>query len=128
MENKLGDFLRKKRGTTSLREFAKKLKISHTYLDSIEKGFDPRTKKPVRITVDTLSDIAVALDEPFEKLASYSKNEDYVDLTKENNFIDSKTNDFKFAYHKEAEGLTEEEISDALRFYKEMKKRVNKDK
>lgn len=128
MENKLGDFLRKKRGTTSLREFAKKLKISHTYLDSIEKGFDPRTKKPVRITVDTLSDIAVALDEPFEKLASYSKNEDYVDLTKKDNFIDSKMNDFKFAYHKEAEGLTEEEISDALRFYKEMKKRVNKDK
>ena len=26
-------------------------------------------------------------------------------------------NDFEFAYHKEIEGLTEEEISDALRFY-----------
>lgn len=31
---------------------------------------------------------------------------------------------FRFAYHKEMEGLTEQEITDALRFYKEMKKRV----
>lgn len=36
--------------------------------------------------------------------------------------------EFEFAYHKEMEGLTEEEISDALRFYKEMKKRVEGDK
>ena len=36
--------------------------------------------------------------------------------------------DFRFAYHKEMEGLTEEEITDALRFYKEMKKKINKDK
>lgn len=34
--------------------------------------------------------------------------------------------EFKFAYHKEMEGLTDEEIADALRFYKEMKKKVNK--
>lgn len=32
--------------------------------------------------------------------------------------------EFHFVYHKEMEGLTDEEISDALRFYKEMKKRV----
>ena len=31
---------------------------------------------------------------------------------------------FHYAYHKEMEGLTDEEIADALRFYKEMKKRV----
>lgn len=35
--------------------------------------------------------------------------------------------EFHFAYHKEMEGLTDEEIADALRFYKEMKKRVEKD-
>ncbi len=34
--------------------------------------------------------------------------------------------EFEFAYHKEMEGLTEEEIADALRFYKEMKNKVNK--
>ena len=41
---------------------------------------------------------------------------------------DKDEQDFRFAYHKETEGLTDEEIADALRFYKEMKKRVEKDK
>lgn len=78
MENKLGKFLQEKQGNLSLRDFAKKLDISHTYLDSLEKGYDNRSKKPVRITVDTLSKIAEALDEPLEKLVSLSKNEDYI--------------------------------------------------
>ena len=29
--------------------------------------------------------------------------------------------EFEFAYHKEMEGLTDEEIADALRFYKQIK-------
>jgi transcriptional regulator with XRE-family HTH domain len=36
--------------------------------------------------------------------------------------------DFKFAYHKEIEGLTEEEIKEALEFYKMVKNRKNKEK
>ena len=39
-----------------------------------------------------------------------------------------KEQEFRFAYHKETEGLTDEEITDALRFYKEMKKKVKGDK
>lgn len=35
--------------------------------------------------------------------------------------VRSNEQEFKFAYHKESEGLTEEEISDALRLYKEIK-------
>lgn len=34
---------------------------------------------------------------------------------------------YTYAYHKETEGLTDEEIADALRFYKEMKKKVKGD-
>lgn len=34
--------------------------------------------------------------------------------------------EFKFAYHKEIEGLTEEEIKEALEFYKMVKNRKNK--
>ncbi len=34
--------------------------------------------------------------------------------------------EFRFAYHKEMEGLTDEEIADALKFYKEMKKKYSK--
>ena len=41
---------------------------------------------------------------------------------------DKDEEEFRFAYHKETEGLSEEEIADALRFYKEMKKKISKDK
>lgn len=41
---------------------------------------------------------------------------------------DKDEKDFRFAYHSETEGLTDAEIADALRFYKEMKKRVKGDK
>lgn len=34
--------------------------------------------------------------------------------------------EFKFAYHKEIEGLTEDEIKEALEFYKMVKNRKNK--
>lgn len=56
--NYIGDFIKKYRGEMSLRDFAEKCNISHTHLDSIEKGIDPRTGKPVRVTVDTLKKIA----------------------------------------------------------------------
>lgn len=39
---------------------------------------------------------------------------------------DKDEQEFRFAYHKEIEGLTDEEILDALRFYKEMKNKINK--
>ena len=34
---------------------------------------------------------------------------------------DKDEQEFRFAYHKEMEGLTDEEIADALRFYKQIK-------
>ena len=36
--------------------------------------------------------------------------------------------EFKFAYHKEIAGLTEDEIKEALEFYKMVKNRKNKEK
>ncbi len=59
MIDKLSEFVRTKRGNMSLREFAKLCgDISHTQIDSIERGVDPRTGKPVRPTVETLAKIA----------------------------------------------------------------------
>lgn len=43
--NEFGEFLKKLRGKKSIREVAKDIGISHTYLSTLEKGFDPRTKK-----------------------------------------------------------------------------------
>ena len=41
---------------------------------------------------------------------------------------DPEDKEFRFAYHKETEGMTDEEIKDALRFYKEMKNRIKEEK
>lgn len=38
--------------------------------------------------------------------------------------IQKEDNSYSFAYHKEAEGLSDEEIKDALNFYKEMKNKI----
>lgn len=45
-----------------------------------------------------------------------------------NSNYDKDEEEFKFAYHKEMEGLTDEEIADALRFYKEMKNKMKGNK
>ena len=37
---------------------------------------------------------------------------------------DEDEKEFRFAFHKETEGMTDEEIKDALRFYKEMKNKI----
>ena len=60
--NYIGEYIKSYRGNTSLRSFADKCGISHTHLDSIEKGFDPRTGKPVKVTVETLKKIANAMN------------------------------------------------------------------
>lgn len=41
---------------------------------------------------------------------------------------DEDEKEFRFAFHKETEGMTDEEIKDALRFYKEMKNRIKEEK
>lgn len=63
-------------------------------------------------------------DEYIVKLAEYfNVSTDYL-LGKSN--IRNIEDEFKFAYHKEIEGLTEEEIKEALEFYKMVKNRKNK--
>ena len=41
---------------------------------------------------------------------------------------DKEEQEFRYAYHKEIEGMSEEEVLDALRFYKEMKKKIEDNK
>ena len=74
MSNALGKYLKARRGELSLREFSKKCQISHTHLDSIEKGEDPRSGKPVSISTDTLHLIAEGIGEDFVVLACLADN------------------------------------------------------
>lgn len=46
------------RGKQSLREASKNIGISHTYLDSLEKGYDPRTGKERKPTIEVINKIS----------------------------------------------------------------------
>ena len=82
MIDKLSNFVRQKRGDLSLREFAKLCgNISHTQIDSIERGVDPRTNKPVRPTIETLQKIAKGTGVKVSYLAALAANEDINDLS-----------------------------------------------
>lgn len=52
----------------SLREAADRIGVSHTYLNSLEKGTDPRTGRPVNPTARTLLRISEAYGIPVEEL------------------------------------------------------------
>lgn len=65
---KLNEIIRSLRGKESLRDAAKRIGISHTYLDTIEKGYDKRSGKEVKPTPETLKLISKAYNYPYEKL------------------------------------------------------------
>lgn len=75
--SKLGDYIRKQRNGMSLRTFAKKCGVSHTHIDSIEKGVDPRTRKPVRVTTETVKKIADGMGVDYLYLSSLAEEVDY---------------------------------------------------
>lgn len=56
--NEFGNKLKELRGNASIRESAKNIGISHTYLDSLEKGYDPRTGKERKPTIEVINKIS----------------------------------------------------------------------
>lgn len=66
----LGDIIKEYRldHDLSLREFSKKCGLSHTYIDKLEKGVDPRSQKPVEPTLDALEKISTAIDLSLDEL------------------------------------------------------------
>lgn len=70
----LGDVVRNYRQENhlSLRTFGEMCGISHTTIDSIEKGYDPRTGKRVNITNMTFSKLADVLKIPVSVLVDLS--------------------------------------------------------
>lgn len=77
MNIKFSEFIRTKRGNLSLREFARRCDgISHTQIDCIEKGIDPRTGKTVRPTVETLAKISKGTGASVAFLAALANGDD----------------------------------------------------
>lgn len=74
MENRLGEYIqqRRKEMGLSLREFGKLCGISHTHIDSIEKGVDYRTGKRVNVTNETFRKLSEVLKVPAAYLLELS--------------------------------------------------------
>lgn len=70
----LQEFLIKKRQEykLSLREASKIIGISHTYLNNLEKGYDPRNHIQTKPTPDTVMRISKAYDASYEYLMKLS--------------------------------------------------------
>lgn len=66
--NEFGEYLKKLRGNKSLREVTKFTGISHTYLSTLEKGYDPRTKKERKPAPDVLRKLAGFYNVPYSTL------------------------------------------------------------
>lgn len=68
--NDFGNKLKELRGKQSIREASRNIGISHTYLDSLEKGFDPRTGKERKPTIDVINKISEYYNYDFFKLVN----------------------------------------------------------
>lgn len=77
MYNIFGDYIHRKRKSKglSLRKFGELCGLSHTHIDSIEKGVDFRNNKIVRPTSETVQKIAVALNVSKEIMFALSLEE-----------------------------------------------------
>src|SRR5699024_697322 len=86
----IGKVLKELRGKMSLREAGEKIGISHTYLDTIEKGFDKRSGKHVNPSPDTLRLISNAYNYPYINLLRLAG---YIDEAKEEEELEVFKND-----------------------------------
>lgn len=68
MMTSVNQLIRNLRGDLSLREASGRVGISHTYLDTIEKGCDKRTGKEISPSPDTLKKLADAYHYPYKDL------------------------------------------------------------
>lgn len=80
---KLGNLIKtyREENNYSLREFSKICGISHTYIDKLEKGVDPRSGKTVEPTLDTLEKVSQSMNMTLKTLLSHigkiDSNQDY---------------------------------------------------
>ena len=102
--------LREEKNISQL-ELAKKLNLTQQSISLYEKG----DREP---SIDVLKSIANFFNVSLDYLLGKSDIRNYDEDEKE----------FRFAFHKETEGMTDEEIKDALSFYKEMKNRIKEEK
>lgn len=130
----LGQYIKNLRGKMSLRDAANNIGISHTYLDTIEKGFDKRSKKPVKPTPETLKLISEAYLCSYEDLmvkAGYiepsKSSENTLSKDDEQAAFEKFINDPNLqVFYKELPNSEEEEIEMLREFWEIIKKNKKK--
>lgn len=101
----LGSFIAKERNrrNLSLRDFAELCDLSHSYLDSLEKGKDRRTNKPVSPTIDTLKKLSKGLNKPINELIDMALYEPRPEPEKNEEEDDEEEFNFVLAASKDGE-------------------------
>lgn len=72
----------------SLREAAKRSGLSHSYIDSIEKGMHPKTKAPITPSPESLRSLSKAYNYPYEELMKIAGHIDAVDFEESKSKVD----------------------------------------
>ncbi len=78
--NDFGNYLRELRGERTFREMEQITGLSHTYLRTLENGFDPRSKKERKPTPEVLQKLASKLSVDYYELldkAGYVNKDDF---------------------------------------------------
>lgn len=117
----VGKLIRKLRGKMSLREASQKIGISHTYLDTIEKGHDKRSGKPVNPSPETLRMIAEAYDYPYVKLLRNAGYIDDIDQQEDEDFANFISDPSLRRWYKELPKSSEEDLQRLKRIYEAFK-------
>ena len=116
----LGDLIKQYRtiNKLSLRDFASRCGLSHTYISALEKNIDPRTGKPIAPTLDTVKYVAKGMNTSIEEILKVlDKQQEFVvnqDLP--SNHKDNKRNDsaIVFVYGTIPAGIPMECIEDII--------------
>ena len=113
----LGEVIRTKRKAKdlSLRDLATLCNLSHSYIDSLEKGVDPKTGKPVSPTIETLEKISKGLGLTLDELLTQA------------GLIDDpliREHSISSTHHRIESALADDpDADDLLTFWKELKQR-----
>lgn len=139
MMNEFGKKIKELRGDKSIREASRGIGISHTYLDSLEKGVDPRSGKERKPTIEVLYKIAKYYNYDFVSLLSMadifnientSENQEETEILK--SLIKQDNNDtkstLKFEYEKLFnENLKHSQLTYLRRVYEFLRQEENKE-
>lgn len=89
----LGDLIKQYRinNKLSLRDFAQKCGLSHTYISALEKNIDSRTGKPIAPTLDTIKYISKGMNLSIEDILKILDDEQEFKLNEEAPKYENKT-------------------------------------